>query len=325
MARFQAAERQEPAEDGGRPAMRYRESGSLDTSGVRDTRGRGGLGGGRGVAVGGGGLGLVGLIIIVLLQVVGGGDGGTASALGTLSGLGQGETVDNSTLEQNCRTGADANESVECAVVADIESIQDYWAASLGDQYVRTPTTFFSGSVQTACGGATSGSGPFYCPADQLVYIDLTFYDQLREQFGAQGGLFVDAYVLAHEYGHHVQNLLGTNARVQAGDSGPTSGSVRLELQADCYAGAWANHAETVPDDSGQPLIADITDDDISRALDAAARIGDDFIQENLGNGTVNQDAFTHGTSEQRQRWFRTGYGTGDPRACDTFGTDDLG
>jgi uncharacterized protein len=304
--------------------MRYRESGSLDTSGVRDTRGSGGLRGGRGVAVGGGGLGLVGLVVVVLLQVLGGGDGGGAAA-GAFSGLGQDQTVDNSTLQENCRTGADANESVECAVVADVESIQDYWTGLLGEQYAATETVFFTGSVQTSCGGATSGSGPFYCPADQLVYIDLTFFDQLREQFGAQGGLFVDAYVLAHEYGHHVQNLLGFNARVTPGESGPTSGSVRLELQADCFAGAWAHHAETVPDDSGEPLIAEITDDDIDRALDAAARIGDDFIQENLGNGRVDQEAFTHGSSEQRQRWFRAGYESGDPSACDTFATDDLG
>lgn len=304
--------------------MRYRESGSLDTSGVRDTRGRGGMRGGRGVAVGGGGLGLVGLVVVVLLQVLGGGDGGTSPVLGSLSGLGGNQTVDNSALAQNCRTGADANESVECAVVADIESIQDFWSGELGGRYVPTQTVFFTGTVQTACGGATSGSGPFYCPADQLVYIDLSFFDQLREQFGAQGGLFVDAYVIAHEYGHHVQNLLGTNARVAPGETGPTSGTVRLELQADCFAGAWAHHAETVPDDSGEPLIADITDDDIDRALDAAARIGDDFIQENLGGGTVDQEAFTHGSSQQRQRWFRTGYESGNPGDCDTFATDDL-
>ena len=308
--------------------MRFRESGRLDTSGVQDRRGSGGgrLGGGRGVAVGGGGLGLVGLLVVVLVQVLGGGGGGgAASALGTLQGLGSGQTADNTALEQSCRTGADANDSRECAVVAVIESIQDYWSATLAGSYQPADTVFFSGSVQTACGGATSGSGPFYCPADQLVYIDLTFFDELQTQFGAQGGTFVDAYVLAHEYGHHVQNLLGTNQQVDPRESGPTSGSVRLELQADCYAGTWADHAETVPDESGAPLIADITDDDIARALDAAGRIGDDFIQENLGSGTVDQDAFTHGSSEQRQRWFSTGYSTGDPRACDTFGTDDLG
>jgi predicted metalloprotease len=303
--------------------MRYREGGRLDTSGVSDRRGRGG---GRGIAVGGGGLGLVGLLIVVVLQLAGGGDGGGAgAALGGLSGLGEGETTDNTELEQRCQTGADANDSVECAIAADVDSIQDYWSQTLGERYVRTDTVFFSGQVQTSCGAASSGSGPFYCPADQLVYIDLSFFDQLRQDFGAQGGLFVDAYVIAHEYGHHVQNLLGTNQQVTQGDTGPTSGTVRLELQADCYAGTWANHAETVPDESGAPLIAEINQDDISRALDAAARIGDDFIQRNLGSGRVDQNAFTHGSSEQRQKWFMTGYETGDPRQCDTFATDDLG
>jgi predicted metalloprotease len=305
--------------------MRYREGGNVDISSIQDRRGRGGLGGGRGMAVGGGGLGLVGLLVVVLLQVLGDGGGGTGAALGGLSGLGAGETADNSRLEAACRDSGSANESVDCAVAADVDSIQDFWGTTLGADYVPTDTVFFSGSVQTACGGASSGSGPFYCPADQLVYIDLSFFDQLQSQFGAQGGLFVNAYVIAHEYGHHVQNLLGTNAQVTPGESGPQSGTVRLELQADCYAGAWANHAETVPDDSGAPLIAEITQDDIDRALDAAGRIGDDFIQENLGGGQVNQDAFTHGSSEQRQKWFMTGYETGDPRRCDTFATNDLG
>ncbi|MGY1837169.1 neutral zinc metallopeptidase [Blastococcus sp. SYSU DS0510] len=305
--------------------MRYSEGADLDTSGVRDLRGGGGFGGGRGLAVGGGGLGVVGIVVLVLFQLLGGGGDGTGAGVGGLSGLGPGQTADNGQLEQQCRTGADANASVECAVVADIESIQDYWSGVLGADYRPTQTVFFSGSVQTACGGATSGSGPFYCPADELVYIDLTFFDQLQQQFGAQGGLFVNAYIIAHEYAHHVQNLLGINRQVTPGESGPTSGTVRLELQADCFAGAWANHAETVPDESGQPLIAEITEDDINRALDAAGRIDDDFIQENLGSGTVDQDAFTHGSSEQRQRWFRTGYETGDPRRCDTFATDDLG
>jgi len=308
--------------------MRYRESGRLDTSGVQDRRGRGGggLGGGRGIAVGGGGLGLVGIVVVVLLQVLGGnGGGGVGSALGGLSGLGEGQTADNSELAQECRTGQDANESVDCAVVADIESIQDYWSGVLGPDYRPTETVFFSGSVQTQCGAAGSGSGPFYCPADELVYIDLSFFEDLQTRFGAEGGLFVNAYVIAHEYAHHVQNLLGTNRQVTPGETGPTSGTVRLELQADCYAGAWANHAETVPDESGEPLIAEINDDDIARALDAAGRIGDDFIQRNLGNGTVNQDAFSHGSSAQRRQWFLTGYETGDPARCDTFATDDLG
>ena len=159
---------------------------------------------------------------------------------------------------------------MDCAVAADVDSIQDYWTQALGGRYTATDTVFFSGQVQTSCGAASSGSGPFYCPGDQLVYIDLSFFDQLKSQFGAEGGAFVDAYVLAHEYGHHVQDLLGTNQQVTPGETGPTSGSVRLELQADCYAGTWANHATTVPDDTGAPLIAEITQDDIARALDAA-------------------------------------------------------
>jgi uncharacterized protein len=306
--------------------MRYSEGADLDPSGVQDRRG-GGMGGGRGLAVGGGGLGLVGVLVLVLFQVLGGGGdgGGTGAALGQLSGLGEGQTADNRQLEQQCRTGADANESLDCAVVADIESIQDYWSGVLGADYRPTDTVFFNGGVRTDCGGATSGSGPFYCPADELVYIDLSFFDTLQQQFGAEGGLFVNAYVIAHEYGHHVQNVLGINQQVTPGETGPASGTVRLELQADCFAGAWANHAETVPDENGEPLIAEITQDDVDRALDAAARIGDDFIQQNLGGGTVDQDAFTHGSSEQRQRWFTTGYETGDPAQCDTFATDDLG
>ncbi|MCW2636389.1 MAG: rane protein, partial [Blastococcus sp.] len=227
--------------------MRYREGGSLDTSAVQDRRGRGGLGGGRGMAVGGGGLGVVGVVVFLLIQVFGNG-GDVGSAITGLSGLGQGEQADNRQLKQACDDSGDANTSVDCAVVADIESIQDFWSGELGSRYTPAETVYFSGQVQTACGGATSGSGPFYCPGDQLVYIDLSFFDQLQQQFGAAGGLFVNAYVIAHEYGHHVQNLLGTNQQVQPGGTGPASGTVRLELQADCYAGAWANHAETVPD-----------------------------------------------------------------------------
>jgi predicted metalloprotease len=303
--------------------MRFREGGRLDTSGVSDRRG---MGAGRGIAVGGGGLGLVGVIIVVILQLAGGGGGGTGgSGFGGLAGLDNGEQADNTQLDQRCQEVGDANASEECAVVAEIDSIQEYWAQTLGGRYTETDTVFFNGSTQTSCGAASSGSGPFYCPADKLVYIDLSFFDQLKSQFGAEGGAFVDAYVLAHEYGHHVQDILGTNQQVTPGETGASSGSVRLELQADCYAGTWANHATTVPDASGQPLITEITQDDIDRALDAASRIGDDFIQKNLGGGRVDQNSFTHGSSEQRQKWFTTGYQSGDPNRCDTFGTDDLG
>jgi predicted metalloprotease len=306
--------------------MRYDEGADLDTSSVEDMRGGGGFGGfgGRGVAFGGGGLGLVGVVIYVLVQVLGGG-GSTGDGGAGFGALSSGQSTDNGQLSQECRTGKDANSSVECAVVADINSIQDYWGQVLGNRYVPADTVFFSGSAQTGCGAASSGTGPFYCPADKLVYIDLSFFDQLRTQFGAEGGLFVDAYVLAHEYGHHVQDLLGTNDQVTSGVTGPTSGSVRLELQADCYAGTWANHAETVPDARGHTLIADITQDDIDRAQDAAGRIGDDYIERNLGNGQVDPGSFTHGTSAQRQKWFTTGYRSGDPAQCDTFSATSLG
>lgn len=309
--------------------MQYNDDSQLDTSAVSDTR-SGGIGKG-GLALGGGGLGLVGVIVVVLLNVLGGGGGSTSAITDVLGQLGSGssagQTADNTTVAQECKTGADANNKLDCAVVADIDSIQTYWAGELpklGANYTPVNTVWFSGQVNTGCGGASSAAGPFYCPADKLVYIDLTFYDDLKTQFGATGGLFVDAYVLAHEYGHHVQDLLGTEAKVKPGETGPTSGSVRLELQADCYAGVWANHASTVPDASGKPLISDITPDDFQNALDTAGKIGDDYIQTHIQGQTFNAGSETHGTSAQRQNWLSTGYRTGDPTKCDTFGAKTL-
>jgi uncharacterized protein len=314
------------ATDGAR--MKYNDDAGLDTSGVQDARG-GGLSGGRGIAVGGGGLGVVGVVIYLIVSLVGGGGSGSAAVdvLGQLGQNGQPATADNSKIKSECRTGADANEHLECAVVADIDSIQDYWAGALpplGKQYEPVPTVWFTGQVNTSCGAADSGAGPFYCPADAKVYIDLSFYDEIETQFKAEGGLFVDAYVLAHEYGHHVQDLLGTEAKVRT-RQGPKSDSVRLELQADCYAGAWAKHA-TEPGPNGEaPLVESITQQDVDNALEVAGRIGDDWIQKNLGNGQINQKAFTHGSGAQRRKWFTTGYQTGNPQRCDTFGTDNLG
>lgn len=306
--------------------MKYRSDARLDTSGVQDRRS---VSGGT-LAAGGGGLGVLGVLAVILFQVLGGGggSGGGTDLSALLGGLGSGQSADNSQLQAECQTGEDANNKLDCAVVADIDSIQDFWTTELpglGAQYQATSTIFFKDSLQTGCGSASSGTGPFYCPSDQLVYIDLSFYETLHTDFGADGGLFVDAYVIAHEYGHHVQNLLGTSNKVTPGDTGPTSGSVRMELQADCYAGAWAHHATTTPDASGQPLIVEITQDDIDRALDAAGRIGDDFIQTNLGGGKVDEGSFTHGSSAQRRHWFSTGFDTGDPTRCDTFATNNLG
>jgi predicted metalloprotease len=311
--------------------VRFDDDAGLDTSEVQDLRGSGGGGGGIGgrVALGGGGLGVVGLIIYFVLSQLGGVSigGGSGSALsGGLGSVGSGQQIDNSRLESECKTGADANKNHDCAIVAIVNSVQDYWKqqfARSGSTYRPAPTKFFNGGVRTGCGSATSDTGPFYCPADSDVYIDLSFFDELKTRFGARGGLFTEAYVLAHEYGHHVQNLLGTSRKGTG--TGPTSGSVRLELQADCYAGVWANHASTTPTESGKPLITDVTQDDVASALDTASRIGDDYIQEKLGGGQVDRSKFTHGTSAQRKKWFTTGFQTGEPARCDTFGTSNLG
>jgi uncharacterized protein len=307
----------------------YDKDARLDTSQVSDSRGSGGIGG-KHIAIGGGGLGLVGVIVVVLLQVLGGGGSSRAlsDVLGQLGQSGQPATADNSQLDQECQTGADAQNKLDCAVVADINSIQAFWAEELptfaNTAYVPVNTTWFSGEVATGCGDASSAAGPFYCPSDKQVYIDLTFYNDLQTQFGATGGLFVDAYVLAHEYGHHVQDLLGIEAKVKPGDTGPSSSSVRLELQADCFAGVWAKNASTVLTSSGSPLITDITSDDIANALDTAGKIGDDYIQTQIEHQTFNASTETHGTSAQRQKWFTAGYQSGDPKACDTFGATTL-
>lgn len=296
--------------------MRFNKNATLDTSQVSDRRGMGGR-----VAAGGGGLGIIGLIIYFVISQVGGGDALPSGA--GFGDVGPDQQVGSDAIAERCRTGEDANRESDCRAVALINSIQAFWTGQL-DNYQEARTNFFSGGVRTGCGSASSAVGPFYCPADSEVYIDLNFFTELQQRFGATGGPFVEGYVLAHEYGHHVQHLLGISDRVQPG-SGPASDSVRLELQADCYAGAWANHATTTPTESGEPLIVGVTDEDVRAALDAAARIGDDFIQRELGGGQVDTTQFSHGSSAQRQKWYTTGYRTGDPRQCDTFATDNLG
>ncbi len=307
--------------------MKFKRRARLDTGQVSDRRGGGGgFGGGRGgglglpgfpsgggginprILLGGGGGTIVVVVVVVLLLVNALGSGGSG-------GNPFGDDEADRDLAAECRTGADANQSRDCRIVGVVNSAQEYWTGAI-DGYRPATTVFFDGDVQTACGAATSASGPFYCPADEQVYIDLGFYDELESRFGAEGGPFAEAYVIAHEYGHHVQNLLGTLQRA-GNDRGPKSDSVRVELQADCYAGVWAAHAERTE------LIADVTNDDIKLALDAAAAVGDDRIQESVG-GDVDPHTFSHGTARQRQKWFSTGYRQQTPEACNTFAPDAL-
>jgi hypothetical protein len=192
-----------------------------------------------------------------------------------------------------------------------INSVQAFWETEL-DSYQGAKTVFFDGSVSTGCGTASSAVGPFYCPLDRQVYIDLGFYEQLRTRFGARGGPFAEAYVIAHEYGHHVENLTGVLERGRDGTTGPQSSAVRIELMADCLAGMWARGAVATG------VIEELTDDDIRDGLDAASAIGDDRIQEQA-QGQVNPESWTHGSSEQRQRWFLTGYRSDALAGCDTF------
>ena len=281
--------------------MRFRKRVRLDPSQVQDRRGSsfGGMSSGRGIAVGGGGLGLVGLIIVILFNVLSSsGAPSPEGPTGTDSGLAQ------------CQTGVDAQNSQDCRIVGFVNSIQGYWRGQI-QGYQEAKTVVFSGQTPTKCGQATSDVGPFYCPADGMVYIDLGFFDELTHRLGAQGGPLAQAYVLAHEYGHHIQDLLGTLDRV-GNSTGPQGDSVRTELQADCFAGVWVSHAAQTG------YLTNITDQDIADALDAAAAVGDDRIQKEF-QGHVNPETWTHGSSAERQRWFRTGYTTGDPNACDTF------
>jgi predicted metalloprotease len=297
-------------------SMSFRRGARLDPSEIEDRRGRG-L---RTAAIGGGGLGLIGLIVAVILSLLGGGGGGGSDGQGVvdilnqLSRLNQVETTGNdpqgSTLAQ-CRTGADAERTEDCRIVGYVNSIQQYWVGAV-EGYTVVPTVFFTGQTDSGCGSATTDVGPFYCPVDKKVYIDLGFFQELHDRFGALGGPFAQAYVLAHEYGHHVQDLLGILRRIGSDRQGPESNAVRSELQADCFAGVWASHAVSTG------YLSEVSSADIADALDAAAAVGDDRIQR-MTEGQVNPETWTHGSSAEREQWFTTGYQTGRADGCDTF------
>src|SRR5262245_17341443 len=241
--------------------MSFDPGAQLDPGQVRDVRGRGGRGGT--LAIGGGGLGLVLAIAYILL-------GGDPSVLMGGAGTGADVQPDDSTLREQCKTGADAEQRADCRIVGYVNSIQEYWSGAV-QGYQPADTVFYTDVANTGCGTASSQVGPFYCPNDGLVWLDLGFFDQLQSQFGARGGRFAEAYVVAHEYGHHIQDLVGT-LQNQNGQSGADSESVRIELQADCFAGVWAKNA------ADTKVVQSVSKDDIAQALDAAAAVGDDRI-----------------------------------------------
>jgi uncharacterized protein len=292
--------------------MAFRDNASLDPSQVSDRRGGGGLG--TGLAVGGGGLGLV--VALVMALVFGVDITGSGSGSGYSSPYEQpsSQAAGSSSLAENCRTGTDANNREDCRVVGFVNSIQAYWNdefAKRGARYEPAKTVLFSDATQTGCGGATSAVGPFYCPEDGTVYLDLGFFDELHTRFGAQNGPLAQAYVLAHEYGHHIQDVAGALEESQRSGSrrGPNSAAVATELQADCLAGVWAANA------AATGYLTPLTDDDVSQALSAAAAVGDDRIQKQM-QGRENPETWTHGSSEQRVQSFKTGYQSGDLDAC---------
>jgi predicted metalloprotease len=291
--------------------MTFRGNGPLDTSGVSGGGGYGGR-----VAVGGG----AGLVIVVIAALIFGvnpadilGGGQNDAGAGQINGAGSGsEQIDEHI--RSC-TVQKANSDTICRIVATTDSLNRVWPRMVQD-WQDPKTVIFSGSVDTGgCGSASSAVGPFYCPGDQTVYIDPTFFDTLHDQLGGSSGPFAQEYVVAHEFGHNVQHLLGTDEKAQQmGSHGAKSGSVRLELQADCYAGVWAYHADKGQDAMLEPL----TDHQIKQAITTARAIGDDKLSG------ANSDGWTHGSSAQRVRWFSTGYQSGRPASCDTFSTDDL-
>jgi predicted metalloprotease len=249
-------------------------------------------------------------------------------ASGGGSGFGAGGPAETTGRYDKCLSGADANQSEDCARKAVEESLESYWSNELpqqtGQQY-RPPAgiTTFTGTTQTGCGNASKDVGPFYCPTDETIYLDTTFFqDVLQGQLNGPSGAFVEPYVIGHEFGHHIQNVLGTMGRVKT-QQGPTSDSVRLELQADCYAGMWTAGATGTTDQKGVAIFESITQDDVDNAISAAKAVGDDYIERQAGQ-QVNKESWTHGSSEQRQRWFMTGYNATDIRQCDTFATNSL-
>ncbi|MBD3780256.1 MAG: neutral zinc metallopeptidase [Micrococcales bacterium] len=291
--------------------MTFQGGGRFEGGRVESRRG----GRGRGIAVGGG----IGGLVLVALVVLLGGDPSQLLQGSTDGGGEQVSQVGDCSAEQ-------ANSDRACRLSATVQSLDAFWEQALpaagvqaSAEQVQPGVVEFAQATDTGCGAASASTGPFYCPPDRTIYLDLSFYDLLASRYGSSGGPLAEMYVVAHEYGHHVQDLTGVFDRTDRSGTGDDSDSVRVELQADCYAGLWAGHAATTVDpDTGVTFLEPVTRGQLADALSAAAAVGDDHIQQQSGGG-VDPDTWTHGSSEQRQRWFTTGYEQGTLAACDTF------
>jgi predicted metalloprotease len=299
--------------------MSFNDDVGLDTSQVES----GGGGGAPGGVVVGGGIGGIIMLIIALIFGINPSDLPTGGGGGTSDQQVDGTSTSGEAFDR-CKTGADADADVECRVIGTVNSVQAFWTAELPryqKQWQPTKTVLYKGSTQSQCGTASNQVGPFYCPLDQKVYIDADFFAILEQQFGSDGGPLAQEYVVAHEYGHALQDQLGLLGRAQQDPQGPNSGAVRIELMADCLAGVWAKNASTTNGPAGKPFLEELTEADIKSALSAASAVGDDRIQEKT-QGQVNPEAWTHGSAEARQRWFLQGFKTGDLNKCNTFNVD---
>lgn len=278
-----------------------------------------GRGGKMGLGLGGGIVVLIGALLAINPDLLSSilGDTGEQPAI---------EQTGGSAIE-SCQTGADANARLDCRILGTANSLNSFWPGYLnqyGVKYSVPKTVIFTGSVDTACGAATSAVGPFYCPGDNKAYFDPDFFAQLETQFGSSGGPLAQEYVVAHEFGHHVQNLTGTIGKAQQDPKGAQSAAVRTELQADCYAGVWMRYASTTPaPGSDQPFLKQLQQKDLNDALSAASSVGDDRIQK-AATGRTNPESWSHGSSEQRQNWLYKGYQSADLAACDTFSVPNV-
>lgn len=289
--------------------MEYRDSADISGASVNRAGGSRGSAGGR-IAVGGGGS-----LVVLILALIFGLD--PSGLLGGSTGTGD---VPAANPVTQCTRGSDVAKNRECRWNAYMASIGAYWSGAY-EGFAASSMTTFSGQVTTGCGAATSSVGPFYCPVDQIIYIDTDYTATLLAQLGAKGGDAAEGYIVAHEYGHHIQNLTGVMAKAQSStQTGAGSASVRLELQADCYAGVWFRHSTDDPNG----VIKSVTQDDLNRIIDAAIAVGDDAIQK-AQTGSINKESWTHGSSAQRKNWTSIGFKTGDWTRCDTFSATSLG